>query len=367
MMNVDFEEVAHKIVTVCARIEEDETVYIRGRADNREFCEALALECRKKGAYPIIEAVSDDYRFRDLTETPIDVIKKAPPHFISALKETDVFFSVGVEPKDPRRFRDIPEERDAARRQFSKHIIDLFNSYPSKRRLGIGFPTKEQAALYNIDFEKFYNMFWKAMNIDYKILSENAKKLASIIRDATDIHITTAKGTDLHMNIEGRRISLDDGIIDDDDMSIGNTLLNLPTGEVYTTPHEDEVYGTVVFDLAFHRGHKMEDITVEINNGIATPVKAQTGFSVFKEVLENASGDRYKIGELGIGLNPEVTKAVGYVLTDEKIIGTIHLAFGENRGYGGKNESDLHWDVLVMKPTMTVDGTLLMDKGNLLL
>ena len=66
-------------------------------------------------------------------------------------------------------------------------------------------------------------------------------------------------------------------------------------------------------------------------------------------------------------MNPEVTKAVGYVLTDEKIIGTIHLAFGENRGYGGKNESDIHWDVLVMAPTVTVDGTVLMENGKLLL
>lgn len=367
MIEVDFEEVAHKIITVCARIEKDETVYIRGRSDSLEFCEALALQCRKRGAYPLIEVISDDYRFRDLTETPIDVIKCAPRHFLSAIKETDVFFSIGVEPKNPGRFKAIPEEREAARRLFSKKVIDTFNQYPEKRRVGIGFPTPEQAALYNINFEEFSTMFWKAMNIDYQTLSETAKKLAGIIRDATDIHITTEKGTDLHLNIEGRRVSLDDGIIDDEDMKTGNRLLNLPTGEVYAAPHEDEVYGTVVFDNAFHRGNKMEDIHVEFNNGIATPVKAKTGFSVFEAVLQNATGDRYKIGELGIGLNPEATKAVGYVLTDEKIIGTIHLAFGENRSYGGKNESDLHWDVLVMEPTVTVDGTLLMDRGNLIL
>lgn len=367
MMDVDFEEVAHKIINVCARIKKDETIYIRGRSDSLEFCEALALQCRKKGAYPLIEVVSDDYRFRDLTETPIDVLKHAPRHFLSTIKETDVFFSVGVEPKNPKRFKDIPEEREAARRLFSKQIIDLFNDHPKTRRVGIGFPTQEQAQLYNISFDEFYTMFWKAMNIDYRALSEKAKKLAHIIKDASDIHITTEKGTDLHLNIEGRRISLDDGIIDDEDMKTGNRLLNLPTGEVYTTPHEDEVCGTVVFDCAFHRGNRMEDIAVEFTNGIAKPVTAKTGFSLFKEVLHNATGDRYKIGELGIGLNPEVTKAVGYVLTDEKITGTIHLAFGENRGYGGKNESDLHWDVLVMEPTMTVNGDLLMDKGNLLL
>jgi aminopeptidase len=367
MIHVNFQEVAQKIVDVCAQIKKDETVYIRGRTDNLEFCEALALQCRKRGAYPLIEVVSDDYRFRDLTETPIEVIEKAPRHFLSAIEKTDVFFSIGVEPKNPERFKNIPEEREAARRQFSKQIIELFNNHPEKRRVGMGFPTEEQAALYNIAFDEFYTMFWRAMNIDYRKLSEKAKKLANIIKNATDIHITTEKGTDLHMNIAGRRISLDDGIIDEEDMRTGNRLLNLPTGEVYVTPHEDEVEGTVIFDLAFHRGNRIEDVEVEIKNGIATPIRAKHGFSIFEDVLQKATGDRYKIGELGIGLNPEVTKAVGYVLTDEKIIGTIHLAFGENRGYGGKNESDIHWDVLVMEPTMTVNGTVLMDKGELLL
>jgi aminopeptidase len=367
MIDIDFEEVAHKIVNVCARIKKNETVYIRGRSDNLQFCEALALQCRKKGAFPLMEVISDDYRYRDLTETPVDVIGQAPRHFLTALKETDVFFSIGVEPKNPERFKNLPKERESARRSFSKQIIDLFNQYPKKRRLGIGFPTREQTALYNIAFEEFYDMFWKAMNIDYEVLSKNAKKLAGIIKDATDVHITTEKGTDLHMDISGRRVSLDDGIIDDEDMRTGNRLLNLPTGEVYVTPHEDEVYGKVVFDLASHRGNIMEDVEVEFKNGIGNPVKARTGFSTFKHVLQNATGDRYKIGELGIGLNPEVTNAVGYVLTDEKIVGTIHLAFGENRSYGGKNESDIHWDVLVMAPTVTVDGTLLIENGKLLL
>lgn len=366
MIDVDFEEVARKIVNTCLRIKKDETIYIRGRSDNLHFCEVLALQCRKIGAYPLIEAISDDYRYRDLTETPIEVIKHAPRHFLSAIKETDVFFSVGVEPKDPERFKDIPEEREAARRLFSKEVIDLFTEFPEKRRAGIGFPTQEQAVLYNIDFEYFHDMFWKAMNIDYRDLSENARKLREIIRDSSEIHITTEKGTDLHLNIEGRRISLDDGIIDDEDMETGNRLLNLPTGEVYTTPHENEVQGKVVFDVAFHRGNRMEDIEVEFKNGIAKPIKARKGFSLFEQVLQNATGDRYRIGELGIGLNPEVTRALGFVLTDEKIIGTIHLAFGENRSYGGKNESDLHWDVLVMEPTMAVDGKLIMDKGKLL-
>lgn len=367
MITVDFNEVAQKIVRICAGVQEGETVYIRGRSDNLSFCEHIAFHCRKMGAYPICEVVSDEYRFRDLTENPVEVIQHAPRHFLSALKKTDILFSVGVEPQNPQKFSDIPLERERARRTFSKQVIDLFNTYPEKRRIGIGFPTPEQAHLYNIQYESFSTMFWKAMNTDYTSLSQRARILAEIVEQGSEVHITTKKGTDLTMDIGERRVSIDDGIIDEKDMRTGNRLLNLPTGEVYTTPHEDSVEGTVVFDLAFHRGKRMEEVTVSFSDGIATPIKAKKGFSAFTQILESAKGDRYRIGELGIGLNPEVTAAVGYVLTDEKMIGTIHLAFGENRSYGGKNESDIHWDVLVMNPTVTIDGTLLLKKGVLLI
>ena len=32
---------------------------------------------------------------------------------------------------------------------------------------------------------------------------------------------------------------------------------------------------------------------------------------------------------------------------------------------GGVNDSSLHWDLLVMKPTVTVDGVTLLDRGDL--
>ncbi|GFP27667.1 hypothetical protein HKBW3S33_01077, partial [Candidatus Hakubella thermalkaliphila] len=36
---------------------------------------------------------------------------------------------------------------------------------------------------------------------------------------------------------------------------------------------------------------------------------------------------------------------------------------GNNKTMGGQNDSDLHWDMIVMKPTVVVDGVMLMEKG----
>jgi len=79
----------------------------------------------------------------------------------------------------------------------------------------------------------------------------------------------------------------------------------------------------------------------------------------------------YNVAELGIGCNPEITRAIGYILTDEKIIGSVHLAFGFNKSFGGTSASQMHWDfVTAPKANITVeyqDGSkkLIMENGKL--
>jgi len=80
----------------------------------------------------------------------------------------------------------------------------------------------------------------------------------------------------------------------------------------------------------------------------------------------------YNVAELGIGCNPEITKAIGYILTDEKINGSVHLAFGSNKMMGGTSVSQLHWDfVTAPQANITVEyknGTKkqIMEKGILI-
>jgi aminopeptidase len=120
-----------------------------------------------------------------------------------------------------------------------------------------------------------------------------------------------------------------------------------------------------VFDLACWDGKWIEDLEVGFSGGAARGVSAVRGLEVFNDALAGATGTGNVIGELGIGLNSEVTVPCGNIMLDEKIPGTIHIAVGDNRMLGGVNESSLHWDLLVMNPTVTVDGAALPTGGDL--
>ena len=72
------------------------------------------------------------------------------------------------------------------------------------------------------------------------------------------------------------------------------------------------------------------------------------------------------LGELGIGTNE---KAIlnGIILEDEKVYGTVHIAFGTNTSFGGTNKADCHMDGIILKPTLYLDDVLVIDKGTFVL
>ncbi len=359
----DYERIAATIVNTCARIQKGDTIYIRGRKDCACFCELIALECRKQGAYPFMEIFSDTYKLKDLKESPLDVIRTAPRHVQTLIEETDFVMYVGMQPKDPLPFRLLPPERVGAERLYGKGITDIVLSHPEKRWIGIAYPTLEQAKLYNIDFEAFHSMVWNAIDIDYESLSKRAEKVASFLSGSSVIRIENPKGTDITLNIEDRPVLKDDGIISDEDLKKGDKILNLPAGEVYVAPHERKSEGRTVFDFVFFEGKACGTLAVDVSQGKVSPATDSAEGLLFKEILDHSTGDKDIIGEVGFGLNPCITKMVGNQLTDEKVIGTVHLALGENRSYGGKNQSDLHWDLIVSNPTVWVDSVLLMENG----
>jgi leucyl aminopeptidase (aminopeptidase T) len=59
-------------------------------------------------------------------------------------------------------------------------------------------------------------------------------------------------------------------------------------------------------------------------------------------------------------------KITGNMLEDEKVMGTCHIALGNNAGFGGKVNVELHIDGLIKKPTVSIDDKRVMNEGKLI-
>ncbi len=351
--------VARTIVRDCGHVHAGENVYIEGRADSIAYLELLALESELVGARPVVFAPSDEYRRARLLELPTEQLATMNDGWVEAARKADIVFSVRMEDGKPQLFEGIPDDKAGAALRGRKHLADVIYD-GSRRWIGTDLPTPQQAEAFNLDFAAFTDMFWRSLLLDYRELRRRADVVAAVLDGADVVRITSPKGTDVAMCITGRPLDKDIGVV-----TAEAPLSNLPAGEVCLAPLEDSAEGRVVFDLAFWNGVRIEDLEVVFEAGVCRPVGACAGFSTFTGVLANATGAGDVIGELGIGLNPEVGEPCGYMLTDEKILGTVHIAVGDNAMLGGVNDSSLHWDLLVMRPTVTVDERPLMVDGRL--
>ncbi|HWD85487.1 MAG TPA: aminopeptidase [Solirubrobacteraceae bacterium] len=164
-----------------------------------------------------------------------------------------------------------------------------------------------------------------------------------------------ASGTDLRLDVNGRTWVNSDG------------RRNMPSGEVFTGPHERSATGTVRFTVpSSGRGAEVSGAELTFAQGRVVSARADRGEQHLLAALATDDGARY-VGELGIGTNSGIDRPTGSTLLDEKIAGTVHLALG--RSYpqtGGTNVSALHWDLvcdLRDGGELTLDGEPVISDG----
>ena len=204
------------------------------------------------------------------------------------------------------------------------------------------------------------------MDVDYGLMVDQADRLIVALDEAVSVQITTPGGTDLALDLQGRRFVTDVKITETE------KGCNLPCGEVYCAPVEDGADGVVVADGSIGgEGPPPSPVTLEVQAGRVTTVRCADPQwqERITQLLDTDTGAR-TIAELGIGLNPKA-RLVGIMLEDEKAYRTAHIAFGSNIGMpGGVNESTTHIDYLVHRPTIVArseDATdrIIVEDGDL--
>jgi len=225
------------------------------------------------------------------------------------------------------------------------------------------------------------NMFVRTVPIDYAELRNNCQKVSQLMKDAKEVHVETALGTDITVGIRGRRPKADDG-----DFRTPGKGGNIPSGEIFISPALVASNGTLVFDGSITLDETLiikEPMKLQVENGFVTKIEGKSEANQFSKYIEHAekkpfemaekgelddtkakeySKNARSIGELGIGLNPKA-KIVGNVLEDEKVLGTVHFAVGSN--YDQDAPALIHSDGIIKKPTVTIDGKVLMKQGKI--
>jgi aminopeptidase len=181
------------------------------------------------------------------------------------------------------------------------------------------------------------------------------------LRDKREAHVI-GPDTDILVRFDGRIFRNSDG------------KRNFPSGEFFTSPHEDSAEGHIRFTIpSVVNGHLVSDIRLTFEAGKVVEATAATGQEFLREMLISDDGAS-RLGEFAIGNNFGIQRGIRNILFDEKIGGTIHMALGASyTECGGKNVSQLHWDMIcdlreaAGGGEVWVDGSLVLKDGALVL
>lgn len=364
MLTVDYKDIAKTLINESMQIKENDVLWISAGKHNFELAEEAALQARLAGAFPIIEVSSDSLVRRIMEDVPHEFIKKPAHHLAKMWKHIDALLCIEAH-KDPSLLDDISSEKKSDARKAGTPSRKVLTERGVKIALVL-FPTEEMAKAYNVSWEYYHDRVWGAMQVSPVELLKRGRPLRDILNKGRKVHVTSQKGTDLRFSIEDRGAVICSGQELEENYQVCRYNLNLPAGEVFTTIVEDSAEGTAVFDKVFIGGKAVKNLRLNFENGGVISYDADENKEVFDDFFKNLLSTDKLAAEFGIGINPCIKDVIGCLHTDEKMMGTIHIAIGASNMYGGKNDTPLHFDMIMPSPSFTVDDVLYMESGNIL-
>ena len=201
----------------------------------------------------------------------------------------------------------------------------------------------------------------RCLNADYEKIVGLTDYIAQKLIGVEHIRVVTEKGTDILMPIKGRAILPSKGV-----MRNKGESGNLPSGEVFLAPWEHKSQGVVVIDGSMAGiGMIKTPLRVEVVDGYAETITGGEEAERLIALLDKVGRDARAVAEFGMGTNYKA-QLTGMILEDEKVFGTIHIAFGNNISMGGNVAVNSHLDGLVTEPDVYFDDALIMKKGKMI-
>lgn len=311
---MSLEEGAETVVDQCLDIGDDETVLLVNDGNDTEIIEALREKIEERANLVYMEYPQPETKG---TEPPEEVAEK--------MKESDVFIAPTV------KSISHTEARIKACRAGSR---------------GATLPgiTKQ---------------IWNSsLQADYNRVKSITAEVYSFLRDGQEIKVETPSGTDLEFEVRIDSFFQDNGI-----MHEPGDMGNLPAGEVHGGVVNAS--GELVID---HFSQAPRGTKVVVENSRARKVETPEGESCDLTDAIQKNVCVKNIAEFGFGTNPEAT-LIGTNLQDEKVLGTVHIAFGDNTHYfpeshGRRTGCSIHWDSVCESPTVYFGEKKILEQGN---
>jgi len=198
---------------------------------------------------------------------------------------------------------------------------------------------------------------------DYEENDRVAHKLGAILSRTKTIRITSPAGTDISGTVTGRPLQYETGLFRE-----RGQFAALPNSELNISPIEGSTEGVIVGDVRLMGYGVLRDepVTIRVSEGKVTDVTGGKPAEYLRQTLASfKDASAYNLAEFAVGLNP-FSRAYATNLEDLGKLGFAHHGIGSNYAIGGNVLAPCHIDVIYKDATVTFDGEVVLDKGEVL-
>ena len=356
MTDPRLEQYARLLVDTCVGVQPGWQVIVAGSVQARPLLEEVTRQVAQKGAHAIIRVNFGGSLFASrewVREAPLELVSTPSSIEHHAISECDALIVVEA-PENTRDASSVDQERLAALQTAYRPSLErIFTAQVPW--VGCQFPSPALAQDAGMSTDDFADFLYGACLLDWDAERERMQRYADRFDAAEEVRIV-GEETDIRLSIAGRSMKVDAG------------GANIPGGEFFGCPLEDSAEGVITFSEfpAVYAGREIPRIRLRFEDGRVVDASADANEDFLVATLDQDEGAR-RLGELGIGCNPGITRYMKNTLFDEKIDGTIHLALGNSIvEVGGTNESMIHWDIVKdLRPggRIELDGEVVQENG----
>jgi aminopeptidase len=352
MRDPRLERYAEILIDTCVGVQPGWQVIVSSGPPGRLLVDEIAGQIAKRGAYALIR-LNLNGSIPWVLEAPDELLENLPSIELYAFENADALIAIDA-PENTREISVVPPERMALLQSSIRPVLERAYTY-DLAWVGCNYPTPALAQGAGMSLRAYEDFLFGACLLDWDAEHKRMSRYAEHFDAAEEVRIVGAD-TDLTLSLAGRTAKVDAG------------GANMPGGEFYYSPVEDSAEGTISF-LEFpapYAGREVAGIRLRFKGGKVVDASAESEEAFLVEQLDRDEGAR-RLGELGIGCNPGITRFMKNTLFDEKIDGTIHLALGNGHPeIGGTNQSDIHWDIVKdLRPggQILLDGEVVQENG----
>jgi len=365
----DYRSVAEKVVGQSAGVGEGDVVLILGSNEDQALLEDIAVEVRKRGGSALITVGSVGLARRMYDEVPAKYDAQPNETMMKLAGVVDVV--IGTEAGEARVLKEVPPERIAARAKAGASVGELMRKRGVRTVfLGNGlYPSAERAEQFSLSRDELADMMFSGVDADYDALQAAGRQVRAVLAAGKEVRITNPNGTDLRFRIEGRPITINDGIITPEDRKAteAGRSVWLPAGDVILIPVPGPATGTLVSDQEFFRGERVEGLRLDFQGGKVTSMSAKSGLEPLKAAYDAGGPGKDQLSVLNIGINPAVKVPEGNPIHVWSKAGTVTVGVGNNTWASGDNQASFGISPSSPGSSLSVDGKFLVQDGKLVL